>query len=483
MSLLKRTGAALLALALMLIGAARAQAPSDYNMNMPQALEPGHLYAEAALLVDMDSGETLLSKNARVRMYPASTTKIMTLLLALESDIGLDEIVTIPFDAADIPDGSSVIPVQPGDQMTFRDLLYGFMLSSGNDGANAVAVLVGGSIGSFVNRMNARAAELGCDATHYVNAHGYQDPEHYTTAQDLATLSLAAMKNADFRAIVAAPSWEMTIRRGDKTGKQTIESRNILLQSGSKYYYPYCVGIKTGHHRKAGWCFVGAAERDEMRLLCVALNCENEDEKWYDAARMFEYGYTRFERVSAQALLTRAAERFERVQIEGADPGDPEDGNLALDLTQVEGGEWTRPVLRDSEVALDAAATRLAMETQIEWLRPLTAPVAEGEALARLSCISPKGGALTAVLAAARAVAVPPTEAPTQAPTRVPEITATPEPVPEPPVGGMGVAKILWGLIALLLILLVVLAALLSARRRRRAKRRVGGRGRRARRR
>ena len=290
---------------------AMAEPSAPYDMNAPQNLEAGHLYAQSALLIDEDTGEELFSKNSRVRMYPASTTKIMTLLLGLESDIPLDRQVTIPAEAADIMEGSSVIPVKPGDEISWKDLLYSFMLSSGNDGANAIAVLTAGSIPAFVEQMNARAAELGMESTHYANAHGLHDPEHYTTAQDLAVLARAAMQNDVFRDIVAQPNWTITVTRGGETKSAEIISRNSLLQKDEKYYYPDCTGIKTGHHNKAGWCFVGSAERDGMRVICVVLNCEGEFDKWYDAARLFEYGFTRYQDVSAQALLERAAKSFD----------------------------------------------------------------------------------------------------------------------------------------------------------------------------
>ncbi len=293
MNLYRRFTAALVATLLLLcLIPAWAESPAEYDINAPQNLVAGHLFAESALLVDEDSGEVLFTKNSRVRMYPASTTKIMTLLLALESDIPLDGQVTIPPEAAQIPEGSSVIPVQPGDVMKFEDLLYGFMLSSGNDGANAIAVLVDGGIEPFVARMNARAQELGLEGTHYVNAHGYHDSEHYTTAQDLANLSRFAMQSEAFRRIVAAPKWTMSVQRGGQEVSLDIVSRNSLLQNDQKYYYPDCTGIKTGHHNKAGWCFVGSAERDGMRVICVVLNCAQENDKWYDAARLFEYGFT-----------------------------------------------------------------------------------------------------------------------------------------------------------------------------------------------
>ena len=152
--------------------------PEDYNKNFPAALQADQLYGESAIVIDADTGEVLLAKNDAVRMYPASTTKMMTLLLGIESGIPLDTVVTIPAEAADITSDSSVVPVYRGETMTFQDLLYGTMLKSGNDGANAIAVLVAGSIPAFVEKMNARAQEIGCTGTHFANAHGLHDDNH-----------------------------------------------------------------------------------------------------------------------------------------------------------------------------------------------------------------------------------------------------------------------------------------------------------------
>ena len=152
-------------------------------------------------------------------MYPASTTKVMTLLLALESGISMDTTIVIPQQANQVPADSSLVPVFPGDVMTFRDLLYGFMLTSGNDGANAVAVLVSGNVESFVDRMNKRAEELGCEGTHFANPHGYHDENHYSTALDLARITSEAVKLDAFRKIVSAPSYTMSIPPGRQRGR------------------------------------------------------------------------------------------------------------------------------------------------------------------------------------------------------------------------------------------------------------------------
>ena len=458
------------ALSVWLCCAAAAVGRAEYDMNQPQNLDPSHLYAESALLVDEDTGEALFSKDSRVRMYPASTTKIMTLLLGLESGIGLEDEVTIPDEAGDVPEGSSVVPVKPGDVMPYADLLYGFMLSSGNDGANAVAVLAEGGVEAFVARMNRRAAEIGCEGTHFVNAHGYHDSEHYTTARDLALIALEAMKNPDFRKIVAAPKWTMNILRDGKTVQQEIVSRNTLLQSGEKYYYPDCTGIKTGHHNKAGWCFVGSAERDGMRLICVVLKCEAEMSKWYDAARLFEYGFTRYERVTAKALIERAAaSRFRRIQVENADLDDG--GSLELKLSVGEGAEATVPVIAGSEASMDAAVDRLV---SVAWERDFVSPIEEGDVMGTVTC-AVDGAPVQATLTASRSVAVKPEPAPTGEPEPTEAVKGSESAeMPPQPVRHKGSGAVIMVIPALVLSAsaVAVVAALKRAERRRARRRR-----------
>ena len=356
--------------------------PAAEPTPLPDVFSVDNLTAESAVLIDADTGDVLYSRNSRVRMFPASTTKIMTLLLGLESDIRLDDWVTIPAEAGSVGEGSSVVPVYPGDQMTWRDLLYGFMLNSGNDGANAIAVLAGGSINAFVAQMNERAAAMGCEGTHFANPHGYQDNDHYTTAMDLAIMAREAMKNDDFRAIVAAPWWEMTITRKGETVTQGIESRVSLLVGGQKYYYQYCTGIKTGHTRKAGWCFVGSASRDGVNLICVALNCPEETDKWFDAARLWEYGFAQYEQRGLGELLRMAAPGFvPTVQVENAAADDPMGGSLSVSLSDIDDGGAAIPVNTQLEGALDGAVAKAADGARIAWSRPLEAPIAQGEAL------------------------------------------------------------------------------------------------------
>ena len=404
---------------------ALAVTPDDYNPENPSALEGDHLYAEAAFLFDMDTGEILLSKNSRVRMYPASTTKIMTLLLALESGIPLDQTVTVPREADDVPEGSSVIGIRSGDTLTWRDLLYGFMLQSGHDGSNAIAVLTAGTIDAFVQRMNVRAAELNCEGTHYTNAHGYHDSDHYTTAQDLARISMYAMQNEIFRDIVAQPRWDVTVTRGGKTGSKVQENRNSLVVPESDYYYPGANGIKTGHHNKAGWCVVASAERQGVRLMEVVLNCATEEKKWQDAKKLFDYGFSQYDDVTMADLLGRLQGELCTASIENAAEADPEGGRMALSLGEISGGNVTRRLQRNSQKALEWALNDIRSSAQIEWSRPLTAPVRAGEQLGILRFNAPDGTAISAPLMATRDVEAQPVATATPEPTLAPVEPAT----------------------------------------------------------
>ena len=437
------------ALALWALTPALAATPEDYDPENPGALEEGQLYAEAAFLFDMDTAEVLLGKNSRVRMYPASTTKIMTLLLALESGIDLDQTVTIPKEADDVPAGSSALGIRSGDTMSWRDLLYGFMLESGNDGSNAIAVLTAGSIDAFVERMNQRAAQLSCEGTHFSNAHGYHDADHYTTAQDLARIALFAMRNETFRQIVAAPRCDVTVTRAGKTGTKSFENRNSLVVPESNYYYPGANGVKTGHHNKAGWCVVASAERDGVRLMAVVLNCSTEDRKWQDARKLLDYGFSRYSPVAMSDLLGQIQGEVASVTFENASASDPEGGAMTLRLGEISGGDASRMVLRDSEKSLNRALDDLRATLKVAWSRSLTAPVTVGETVGTLSFRAPDGAVVSAPLLATRDIEAQPEPTPAAAPgaTRAPDSAergdASGGDAPHPPVGlilaGLGI--------------------------------------------
>ena len=388
-----------------------AESPSDYNKNVPQLLREDHLYADAAILMDAENGNVLFAKNARKRMYPASTTKVMTLLLALESGIAMDTTIVIPQQAMEIPADSSLVPVFPGDVMTFRDLLYGFMLTSGNDGANAVAVLVSGSVDGFVERMNRKAKELGCEDTHFANPHGYHDEEHYSTALDLARIARAAVQMESFRRIVSAPNYTMSIQRGNTSVDTRVLNTNALLKKDSSYYYSDCIGIKTGYHSMAGQCFVGAAERDGVRLVTVDLHSPASIDKWVDTIRLFNFGFTRYTGYSLEQMFTFASSRIATLRVSNAIETDPYNGMLNLKIAQISDPDYVRMVENDNETAMEQAIVDFVSRCEMTVTSNMVAPVSEGEIIGRLRYMDQSGKAITALLVADRTIAEQPPKA------------------------------------------------------------------------
>jgi len=259
-----------------------------YDENNPQKLTEADIRGEAAVVMNAETGEFLFEKNADEVLYPASTTKIMTCLLALEYG-KLDKAVKVPKQITKLPKDSSLVPLKAGEKTTLRDLLYGLMLRSGNDAAVTIAVAVSGSVNKFVDKMNQRAQELGCTNTSFANPHGYHNKNHYSTARDLAIIAREAMKNAEFRKIVSTTSY--TLPKTNKHKKRKLTTSDAMLLESSPHYYPYEIGIKTGYHSKAGQCFVGAAEKDGITLISVTLKT-SKNGRWIDTRRLMEYAFS-----------------------------------------------------------------------------------------------------------------------------------------------------------------------------------------------
>ncbi|MDI9519671.1 MAG: peptidoglycan-binding protein [Bacillota bacterium] len=265
------------------------QAPEFFDDSRPLGLTDKFLNADAAVVADASSGRILFAKNADKRMYPASTTKMMTLLLAIERG-RLDEVVELPASTAKVAKDSSLVPVYPGEKMTMRDLLYGLMIRSGNDAANAVAEICAGSVAEFVKMMNRKAVQLGMSGTNFTNPHGYHDPDHYSTARDLLVLALTGMKDPDFRRISTALSY--TMQPTTKRGALTINNTNELLNLASPKFYDGAYGIKSGYTGAAGFCYVGAAQKDGSTLYAAILKSRTRNRGWDDMKRLFNYGFT-----------------------------------------------------------------------------------------------------------------------------------------------------------------------------------------------
>ncbi len=241
------------------------------------AERPPRVSAESAVLVDVD-GNILFGKNAKKRRGMASTTKIMTALVAIET-LSLDDVIAFPEEAR--TEGSSAY-FEPGENVTVRDLLYALMLRSANDAASCIAIAAAGSIGGFASMMNERARRIGLSDTHFTNPHGLDSDEHYSTALDMATLTVEALKNPTFREIVSTKAYVARSLSGGED--RTFQNHNRLLGRNGIF------GVKTGYTIACGRCLVTACERGGRTLVAVTLSAPDD---WNDHTELYEYGFGR----------------------------------------------------------------------------------------------------------------------------------------------------------------------------------------------
>lgn len=351
-----------------------------YDSAHPELLNGDMLLASSAILMEAKTGTVIFEKNADVHMFPASTTKIMTVYLGLLTS-ELDETVTVSPNAVELPDDSSVIPLKAGEQLTMESLLYSTMIRSGNDGAIAIAEAVSGSVDAFVNLMNSQAQMMGCTNTHFTNPHGLHDDNHYTTARDLATMTRYAMQNETFAQI--AGTWQWTKPRTNTTAATSMTSGKSYIMSPTtnldgKYYYPYCFGVKTGTTGKAGYCFVGYAKKDGIDLISVVLY-SSEAGRWTDTIRLFDYGFAQYVAVTPEELY----DMFPfTVQTSGYALDDPQQGKLSLRLVK-QGDESVTIVTTQDEV--ENLARELRSMAMISYTDSFSAPVHMGDVMGTLT--------------------------------------------------------------------------------------------------
>jgi D-alanyl-D-alanine carboxypeptidase (penicillin-binding protein 5/6) len=273
------------------------------------ALEEPDIRASNVILIEAITGQVLYEKDADAKIYPASTTKILTALVALRAvaagEVYMADMVTFSEDmTADLIDDGSSVNLQVGEAMSMEELLYCALLSSGNDACNAIAVHVAGSISGFVDRMNQLATELGCTGSHFANAHGAPNDDHYTTARDMSLIAQAAYKTPEFITISSAPVH--TVPATNLSQARDLKNSNALITTesvyGDKYFYPYCTAGKTGHTDAAGYCLVSSATRDDMDLIAVVMHSTVEGEganqvfhQFQDSINLYEYGFNGFQ--------------------------------------------------------------------------------------------------------------------------------------------------------------------------------------------
>lgn len=240
--------------------------------------------AQASVLMISDTGEVISSQNADLRLPMASTTKIMTAIIALEN-LTPDTVVSVSPKACGI-EGSSAY-LYENEKISVETLLYAVMLQSANDAAAALAIETAGSIEAFAELMNGKAKELGLENTHFTNPHGLDDEGHYSSAYDLACIMAYAMKNEDFRKITATYKYTAKMQGRDET--RLFVNHNKLLKSCDG-----CIGGKTGFTKKCGRCLVSVCERKGIELIAVTLNAPDD---WNDHKNLFEFGYNSYEKV------------------------------------------------------------------------------------------------------------------------------------------------------------------------------------------
>ena len=264
--------------------------------------------AKAALLIDPTTEEILYELNIHEQLYPASLTKIMTALLALEAveagSLSMDQVLTASATALDLPYDASTASMVEGEQMTVEQLLYCILVVSAADACNVLAEAVSGSIDAFVERMNQRAQELGCQDTHFANPHGYHDDQHYSTAWDLYLITQAARESETFNTIVATGRFEVPAT--NLKDKRVFYTTNYLLNGyrNADYVYSAANGIKTGNTSNAGYCLIASAAKNGRSLLSVVLGCERVELEtggyrvmsFYETIRLFDWGFDNFTR-------------------------------------------------------------------------------------------------------------------------------------------------------------------------------------------
>ena len=292
--------------------------PAMAEVSWPEAAP---IQADGGILIDAESGAVLYEKNADQAYYPASITKILTALIIIEN-CDLDDMVTFSYNAVyNVEAGSSNMGVLDGDQLTVRDCLYGLMLASANEAANALAEHCAGSIEAFAEMMNEKAEELGCTGSHFANPSGLNDENHYTTARDMALITKAAIENPVFVEISSARYWKHApIKRypDPDDPSNTVYAHHAMLKKNDSRYYPGVFSGKTGYTSLAGNTLVTCARRDGMTLITVILN--GHQTHYQDTKSLLDYGFGNFASIPLSEVNSSYASIEKDMTISGLTP-------------------------------------------------------------------------------------------------------------------------------------------------------------------
>lgn len=269
------------------------QTPADYGCIIEPSQSSGlSLVSDGAILIDASSGAVLYSKNADTKFYPASITKIMTTLVAVEKGSFSDSVVCNADTLNAVEQGSSRVGLEAGEVISLEDALYFVMLASGNDAAAVVAEHIGGTVDNFVAMMNEKAAELGCENTHFTNPHGLHNENHYTTARDMAKIMQAAVSNEDFCKI--ASSTNHTAAATNLNDERPTWNHHKMILPASEYHYDGVKEGKNGYTTTALNTLVTTAEKNGVKLIAVLLHCQGAPSTYSDTKKLFNYGFDNF---------------------------------------------------------------------------------------------------------------------------------------------------------------------------------------------
>ena len=252
------------------------------------------LVADAAIIMDAASGQVLYEKNAHEQKYPASITKIMTILLALEAEVDFNETITMSENSIwGVERDSTLLGLDVGEKVTMGDLMYATMVMSANECAYAIAEYVGGDIETFAGMMNDKATALGCENTHFVTPNGLHDDDHYTTPYDMALITKEALKHDQFRELAQTLSYTVPeTNLADVT--RPLWNGNKMINPASDIYYEYCEGGKTGYTTKSNNTLMTYAKKDGLELICIIMDCDGNRRAYTDTRALYNYCYNNY---------------------------------------------------------------------------------------------------------------------------------------------------------------------------------------------
>lgn len=322
-----------------------------------------------AILIDVESGKILYEKDAYTTVYPASTTKILTAIIALEN-CDLNEPVTASYNAImSVPYDGTTAAIQVGETWTVKQLVEAMMVCSANEAANVLAEHIGGSIESFASMMNSRAKELGAKSTNFVNPNGLHDSNHKTTAYDMAIIARHGMLNLpEFKKAAALTNFSLPDTSIYSKGDRNFINTNRMLIKSSSYYYEYATGIKTGYTSHSLNCIVASAEKDGVELIAVVFGAMGAKNRTDDTIALFEYG---FEKLKSEKFYSKG-DVIENLTISGA----PTDNNKVVAV-----------ISQDVVHTIPSSKTSGDYAPEINISKNLKAPITSGEVLGSIKYI------------------------------------------------------------------------------------------------